>query len=65
MSGEYVIKQESPREGSPSSTTWLTRTSPPLWGDRGQAVKFASKAEAQHVAAGMAVYGVRWSVTPA
>jgi hypothetical protein len=65
MSGTYVIRQERPGEDGPSATTWLTRITPPLWGDRAEAVKFPSKAEAQRVAAALAVYGVRWSVEPA
>ena len=59
MNREFVIKQERP---NPPAVLWLTRVSPPLWGERENAIKFPSKAEAQQIAASIEAYEGAWSV---
>jgi hypothetical protein len=58
----FVIKREVGT--NPPMVMWLTRISPPLWGEREGAVKFRSKGDARRAVASIKIVGA-WSVEPA
>ena len=60
----YSIKLERNRGGDSPVVMWLCRISPPGWGDRERAIKFADKGEARRAAASMKLAGA-WSIEEA